>query len=293
MDATDHDRATHSGLLRLTSWATAAAVALTVASLASMSSAGSQRIGVAIASLSGNGVETRHVAQLTSRQPSIENERRSLNETLRLLASDRDRLATRVGSLERNIDDITGSIKSQTATRPAQSTAREPAANLYDALPAITADAPATKPADLPDWLANVPKPWPSPSSAREIAAVPSSNPFPRVTAAPPVRIAALPETQPVATGTSRTEFGIDIGSGSNLADVRILWNAARTQYGKQIGNLKPLVLKREDPAGGPDYRLIIGPFANAGAAARVCASLGSADVMCSTRTYQGERLAP
>jgi hypothetical protein len=72
-----------------------------------------------------------------------------------------------------------------------------------------------------------------------------------------------------------------------------LLWNAARTQYGKQIGGLKPLVLKREDPAGAPDYRLIIGPFANAGAAARVCAALGAADVMCSTRAYQGDRLAP
>ena len=283
MDATDQDRATHSGLLRLTSWATAAAVALTVASLASLSPTGSERVNVAIASLTGGGVETRQVAQLARRESDIENERRSLNETLRLLASDRDRLATRVGSLERNLDDITGSFKSQMARpSPARSQPQEPEADLVDSLPAIASDAPPVKPAAVPAWLANLPEPWATTEST-------SSNPFPPV----PARVSALPETTAPTTIASRTEFGVDIGSGSNISDVRLLWNAARTQHGKLIGNLRPLVVKREDARGGADYRLIVGPFANAGAAARVCASLGAADVMCSTRTYQGERLAP
>lgn len=287
MNATDQDRVTHSGLLRLTSWATAAAVALTVASLASLSQTGSQRVGVAIASLTGGGVETRQVAQLARREADIENERRSLNETFRLLASDRDRLATRVGSLERNLDDITGSIKSQIARpSPPKSQPQQPEADPLDALPEMTPDAPPDKAAAVPAWLANLPEPWPA--TAENTSGVPA-NSFPPV----PVRVSALPETTPPATVASRTEFGIDIGSGSNLGDVRLLWNAARTQHGRLIGNLRPLVVKREDARGGADYRLIVGPFANAGAAARICASLGAADVMCSTRTYQGERLAP
>jgi hypothetical protein len=91
----------------------------------------------------------------------------------------------------------------------------------------------------------------------------------------------------------SRTEFGIDIGSGSDLEEVRLLWNAAKARYGRLVGNLRPIVVRREDRAGNPDYRLVLGPLANASAAAKLCATLGAADTTCSTRPYQGERLTP
>jgi hypothetical protein len=113
------------------------------------------------------------------------------------------------------------------------------------------------------------------------------------------VRISALPvETQPAAATptpvvVNRTDFGVDIGSGSDLEEVRFLWNAAKTQHGRLLGNLRPIVVKRQDPAGNPDYRLVVGPLANAGAAAKLCAALGTADIMCSTKPYQGERLTP
>lgn len=279
------------GLVRLTSWATAAAMSLTVAALATLSPTGSQRVGVAIAALAGG--ETRQVAtQLASQQTDIDSERRSLNEAIRLLATDRDRLHNRVVSLERNLDDITGSIKSQIASRPMPETTSlqpGPAATAPETLPAIVGTEPA-KPADLPDWLANVPEPWPSPSAAIEFAPAP-----PPAEPAPPVRVAALPpESQPAPPPTvSRTEFGVDIGSGSNLEEVRVLWNAARAQHGRLIGKLRPIVWRREDRAGNPDYRLIVGPLANAAAAARLCGRLGAADVMCSTRPYQGEVFTP
>jgi hypothetical protein len=289
MDAPDHDRFDKVGQVRLTTWATAAAVALTIAALASLSPTGSQRIGVALAALTGGG-ESRQIAQLESRRADIENERRSLNEALRLLASDRDRLLTRVGSIERNLDDITGSIKSQNAPRPMPQTSnlQDRSTNALDSLPAITGDKPSSKPADLPDWLANVPEPWPSPTSALEIAPGPPPTPT-------PVRVSALPvETRPLgAMVVSRTEFGVDIGSGSDLEEVRLLWNAAKAQHGRAIANLRPIVVRREDRAGNPDYRLVLGPLVNAGAAAKLCATLGAADVMCSTRPYQGERLTP
>lgn len=279
------------GLVRLTTWATAAAVSLTVAALATLSTTGSQRVGVAIAALAGG--ETRQApAQLASQQADIESERRSLNESLRLLATDRDRLHSRVVSLERNLDDITGSIKSQLASRPMPETTSlqpESGAVAPETLPAIVGNAPAGPP-DLPDWLASAPEPWPSPSAATEFAPAP-----PPAEPAPPVRVTALPaESQPAPpSAVSRTQFGIDIGSGSNLEEVRILWNAARTQHGRLIGKLRPIVSKREDRAGNPDYRLIIGPLANAAAAARLCGRLGAADVMCSTRPYQGESFTP
>src|SRR3954453_10795152 len=134
MDARD-DRFDGVVIVRLTSWATAAAVALGIAVLAGLTPAGSQRIGTAIAGLAGGSV--RPPAQLAARQAEIENDRRSLNEALRLLASDRDRLMARVGSIERNLDDITGSIKSQIAARPAPETNSLQESPKVDALPAI------------------------------------------------------------------------------------------------------------------------------------------------------------
>jgi hypothetical protein len=287
MDARNHDRVGNVGIVRLTTWATAAAVALTVAALASLSPAGSQRIGTAVASLTGD--ENRPV-QLASRRTDMENDRRSLNEALRLLASDRDRLMARVNSIERNLDDITGSIKSQLGERPTPDTGSlQEGANGHESLPAIAGDRPA-KPADLPDWLANAPEPWPSPSSAMEFApAPPSTEP------APSVRVSALPaDAQGTApTVVSRTEFGVDLGSGSDLNEVRNLWNVAKARHGRIFGNLRPIVVRRHDRAGNPEYRLVIGPLSNASAAAKLCATLGAADIMCSTRPYQGERLTP
>lgn len=288
MDARD-DRFDGVAIVRLTSWATAAAIALGVAVLASLTPTGSQRIGTAIAALAGR--EVRPPAQLAAQQAEIEKDRRSLNEALRLLALDRDRLMTRVGSIERNLDDITGSIKSQIAARPAPETnslqdpPNQDPPNV-DALPAITARTSRT---DLPDWLANVPEPWPSPSSAMEFAPGPSSSP-----SAPSMHVGALPQAQPMApTVVSRTEFGVDIGSGSDLNQVRMLWTAAKARYGRTFGNLRPIVVRQEDRAGNPDYRLVIGPLSNASAAARLCATLSAADTVCSTRPYQGERLIP
>lgn len=294
MDASDQGRSAGVGIVRLTSWATAAAVAMTVAALASLSTAGSQRASIALAALAG-GEEPRQVTRVAARPADIESDRRSLNEALRLLASDRDRLLTRVGSIERNLDDITGSIKSQMSSRPMPETdsVQNPAASPYDALPVITGDRPFSRPVDLPDWIPNAPAPWPSPSSALEIAPGPPAAPA--TAPAPPVRVTALPaETQqPGSMVVSRTEFGVDLGSGSDLEEVRILWNAARAQHGRLLGNLRPIVVRREDRAGNPDYRLVVGPLANAGSAAKLCATLGAADVMCSTRPYQGERLTP
>jgi hypothetical protein len=165
------DRFDGIAIVRLTSWATAASIAVALAVLASLTPAGSQRIAAAVTAVAGG--EARQSTHML-RQADIESDRRSLNEALRLLAADRDRLMARVGSIERNLDDITGSIRSQMATRPrAETTSLQDPANV-EALPAITAKASPAKPRDLPDWLANVPQPWPSPSSAMEFAPGPS-----------------------------------------------------------------------------------------------------------------------
>ena len=284
MEARENDGFEDVGMVRLTTWATTAAIALTVAAVASLSPAGSERLTGALAALSTTPSRT-----LVQQQAEIENQRRSLNEALRLLASDRDRLMTRVGSLERNLDDITGSIKSQVAARPLPDEHSFKNTPVPETPQSIGAESPA-KPPSLPDWIANAPQPWPSPSSGVEF----SSGP-PAWTQAPAVRTSALPaqSATPGTTVVSRTEFGIDIGSGADVEEVRALWNTAKAQHGKLLGKLRPVILRTEDRTGNADYRLVIGPIANAAAAARLCATLGAADLTCATRPYQGERLPP
>jgi hypothetical protein len=275
MDTHDHRRLRPAGILRLTSWATAATAALALAALASITPTGSERVNVAIAALTGG--DARPATPAVARKGELETDRRSLNEALRLLAADRDRLMTRITSLERNLEDITGSIKNQ-AARAASADTGLPIPPIPD-IPTLNMEEPSSKRSDVPAWMSNQPTP-------ASDAGAPASFP-----AVPAARVAAAPaEAQPAA---SRNEFGVDIGSGSTLEDVRVLWNAAKSQYGKLIGNLRPIVVRREDRAGNPDLRLVIGPLANAGAAAKLCATLGAADVMCSTRPYQGERLTP
>ena len=285
-------------LMRLTSWATAAAVSLTIAGLTTVSTTGAQRMGIVIASLSGRGEAPQvSLAQLTPRASDVEGESRRFTEAIRRLASDRDQIMTRVGSIERNLDDITGSIKRQaglagplprdSSIQPGVTAATSAAAPEHAG--AIWAPRAVPEP---PEWLANAPEPWPSPSAGFDIALIPET----------PTRMAALPPT-PAASATpspaaaapapsaTRTEFGVDIGSGSNLDEVRALWNAAKTEHPRLLGGLRPIVAAREDNRGGTDMRLIVGPLANASAAAKLCVSLGAADVMCSTRPFVGQNL--
>lgn len=299
MVAPSKDRFDAAALVRLTSWGTAAAVSITIAMLATISSGGSQRMGVAIAALTGDG-EPRQVtaAQLVAQPADVESERRRLNEAIRLLAADRDRLLTRVVSIERNLDDITGSISRQAAgSQPLPaipSLQPAPSAAAPEASAAPVPQPPAPPPSSAaPGWISPGPAPWPSPSAAMEIAPLPPTPrepPATRVAAVPPPTAApaATPDAPATITGTG---FGVDIGGGSDLEEVTALWNAAKTQHPRLLAGLRPIYSVRPDRMGNSEMRLIIGPLPNAGAAARLCATLGAADVMCSTRPFEGQRL--
>ncbi len=291
MAARESNRLDKRALVRLTSWGVAAAVSLLVAGLSTISTTGSQRMGTAVTSLAGGDEPSQTtVAQLASRS-DVDAERRRMNEAIRLLAVDRDRMLTRVGSLERNVDDITGSINRQASPYGPfpQSSSLQPAAPMpaTPASPSVTSAAPPASAAP-PEWLANAPAPWPSLSSGFEMA------PLPQI----PTRMAALPPASTAAEAPSatppanRTEFGVDIGSGSNLDEVRALWATARTEHPRLLSTLRPIVAVREDKTGAADMRLIVGPLPNASAAAKLCASLGAADVMCSTRPFVGQNLS-
>jgi hypothetical protein len=99
------------GLLRLASWGCAAAAALMLAVL----SAGVGSKGVTVASPAPQVPAA--TVQLAPR-PSEDKATRQLAEAISGLAADRDRLVARIATIERNLEDVTGSIKQQRQAAP-------------------------------------------------------------------------------------------------------------------------------------------------------------------------------
>ena len=98
-------------LLRIVGWGTAAALALGVAVFAAQSPTGTERIQVA---LSGGAVVPQTPFAANNRtDPSVV----ALQAKLERLSSDRDRLEARLATLEHGLDDVTGSIRSQSEQR--------------------------------------------------------------------------------------------------------------------------------------------------------------------------------
>src|SRR5262249_6600369 len=100
-------------LLRLAIRGCAASGALMVAVISAYSTAGSHR--PAAAAPRDAAQISAITAQLVTRAGDMENETRRLSETVQALTADRDRLLARVASLERSLQDVTGSIKRQAA----------------------------------------------------------------------------------------------------------------------------------------------------------------------------------
>jgi len=147
-----------------------------------------------------------------------------LNDSLRTLAADRDRLMARVDQLERSLGDITASISKE---RPA-----------------------VTPPA--------------APPTVDEL---------------------------PVAASI-RTEFAVDVGGETSIIGLRTLWTSMRSNHAAPRG-LRPLVSVRDGAQPGTvELRLVVGPLANAAAAARLCAALAAKRVACQATIFDGQRLA-
>lgn len=272
-------------------WAGIAAVALGVAALAAQSQTGTQRLAV----ISGRdpGAMAQHPpapsrqAEPTARPAEPDAETRRLAEAVRQLAADRDRLLGRIEALERSLD-VTGSIpRDDGATR--DNAARESAA----------AAPPSAAPTLPPGWSL-------VPNTIPPAAGVPAI-PVPNANALPGGSAGQAPATAPGAAATSglsgseqaagsvatKTEFGVDIGGGPTFDGVRALWTSVRTTHPALFDGLRPVVAVREGgKSGGLELRLVVGPLSNAGAAARLCASLMAAGLACQPAVFDGQRFA-
>ena len=260
---------------RLGLWGGVAVIAVGAAALAAYSDAGSRRLAL--------GAPASEATERTgpgSRQADAD--ARRLAEAVRTLTADRDRLAARVSALEHNFDDVTGSVPSRVGERPA---AANPGASplppalapgaLFNAEPPRASSPPAGAPAPV-QTAALPPVPPPAASSGR---------------AAPIVPLAA--ETGAAASTATRTEFGIDLGSAATVEALRNLWTSIKGTHAPLLEGLHPVVAVRDGAKPGMvELRLVVGPLANAGVAARLCAALAAAGLACEPAVFDGQRLA-
>lgn len=228
-----------------------------------------------------------------------------LNDALRALSAERDRLEERLVKLEQSLGDITASIN-----------ARPPVPAPPPASPAPRiVEQPTPEPRPLPRVAAAPAQPAPSETAphgippagaidapggevflryvtAKPLVAPPSAAQAPMQIHANPIAREASSSAAPESSAT-RTEFGVDLGGEPNMNALRARWTNLRAGHAPIIGSLRPLVSVREgNRPGSVELRLIAGPVSNAGEAARICASLQTKGVNCVTAVYDGQRLA-
>lgn len=320
-----------AALARTASWGIAAATALLLAVLAGLSGSGAQRVAAAVSALSGSqATEAAAIAPVVKPPPAavvqpppqrsqFMAEARRLNEQVRLLAADRDRLIQRVAQLERDLEDVTGSIRRQEASARMQAESvelSEPAAAIAMATavwPPVPPQQPATAPWNEPASPAPAHEAAPSEAASEIVTGALSSPTAPAsTTPLPPPRPAsplaaethpsaesppAGPATPREAAGTAgpearRTTYGVDLGGAASLNRLRMLWQSLSTSESRLLEGLRPVTHVRAIRRGGrPDVRLIAGPLAGADHAARLCAAILDTGRFCEPAVFHGHRL--
>ena len=200
-------------------------------------------------------------AARTSKAPQLANqeaEQRRLAEAVRALTADRDRLAARLTVLERNLDEVTGSIPPAAAAKLPQPPA--------------------------PSVVASPPPPATPPVQASQPAQTNQA------------RVATghlATGTNAADSVATKTEFGVDIGGNASIEGLRSLWSTLKSAQPALFDGLRPVIAVREGQKPGViELRLIAGPLPNASIAARLCAALGVAGQSCQPAVFDGQRLA-
>jgi hypothetical protein len=188
-----------------------------------------------------------------------------LVEAVRLLTEERDRLLTRIGAVEQQVESITGSVARVSKVAEAASKAAEAAAaeRATSALLPLSADAPA----------ANEPT-----ASVNSAAAGPAGE---------------VTQELSASAIAGKSEFGLDIGGGTTIEALRVVWAKSRQQHASSLEGLRPIVHLRENRRGGTvELRLLAGPLPSAVAAAKICAKLNAVGAACRPAVFDGQRLA-
>ena len=244
---------------RLGAWSGIAILSVAAALVAAYTETGAHRLA------SGDSALARGAQSSAS-----ESETRRLADAVRVLTADRDRLAIRLSALERNLDDVTGAI----SNRPG-SAASDPAASPLP--PSLAPGPPAAAPSSV------VAAPTATMARAPQAAA-----------ASRPAALVPIP-ADAAATGSTatRTEFGIDLGTAATVDGLRNMWTSLKGTQAPLLEGLRPVVAVRDGAKPGTlELRLVAGPLANAGVAAKLCAALADAGLICAPAVFDGQRLA-
>lgn len=287
--AYQHERAFDmASLRRLAVWGGGATLALLLAVLASYSDANSRRLMAADGPKAG-----APPAQVASRLPEIDAQTQRLAAAVDGLAADRERLAVRIGTIERNLEDVTGAIKRQGADPSNAASATPPApAGTGAASPAAaptTRESAREAPKDAGKEVAMAPPL--DILAARQPATASEARP------APPEALANLPAIRSDETAAAdpspKVEFGVDVGGAVNFDGLRVLWISTKGSNAALFEGLYPVVAVRENSrTKNAELRLVAGPLANVEHAARLCANLSAARRYCQPVAFEGQRLA-
>jgi hypothetical protein len=283
-------------LWRLAIWGGLATFALFAAVITAYSNAGSQRQAASTASgQEAPGQETVQsrisAGEFPARSGETAEEIRHLAEAVRTLAADRDQVLTRIAALERNLDGVTGTIRRDRIANPPQASLQSPPQSPVAATGAAPAARPETSAAPVTEGTitpAQTPAPQPSgPSDAAQMAAPDAGN----RAEAPPANLArVIAPAEPLAAAGG---LGVDVGGAGNYEGLRTLWHTTKNSDPALLGELYPVVTVRENgKTHGVDLRLVVGPIADAEAAARLCTTLSAAHHYCQPVAFEGQRLS-
>jgi hypothetical protein len=276
-------RARWRGIWRMACWGGAAAAAVAAVTAASQTPTGAERLHLAFEQ-AREPDQPQAVAALPPRVVVDEAATKRLADAVRALAADRERLNARLASIERNFDDMTGSIKSVMRANAAVDSVKPPP----DTPPHPPALEPVASAPPAPPMTASVPAPAPPPPQPSEQQ--PQEN-----VPLPPVRVASAPSVEPSAepVAPAKLEYGIDLGAAVSAEAIRGEWAKVKANYGPLLTGLRPVAAPRQRASGNTDYRLLVGPFPTVAAAARMCARFNAARVVCRTAKFAGEDVAP
>ena len=276
-------------LWRLFGWGSAAAIALAAVAITSQTEAGSQRLQLALAYVSE---PVRAVARrLPPRAAETDAETQRLAAQVRELAADRERLTARIAMLERNLDDMTGSIKQQAAQAAAApaATAAAGAERAGHYARGHCRRAAAGRGAASPDAARDA-----GPHRNRRVLARtrrsrkprrPRPNRFRCRRSASPPRRRANPRPSRRASPNSASISAAP--PASKCCACR--WAAVKANFGPLLAGLAPARRAATARPAGIDYRLVVGPLPNAAAAAQLCARFAAARAACRPAKFDGD----
>lgn len=267
-------------LWRAGAWGGAALIALAALAVTTQTETGSERLQLAFAA------ESPPPAAPAPQAATESAETKRLESLVFALAADREAVTSRIASLERHIDDMTGSIKRQAAVAADTQTAAAPA-QIMPAPPPVAASAQTAAPAPQvstpPASAAEAAAPGKAATQAE--AAAPAAVPL------PPTRLAGIPPSAPAAEPARKPEIGIDLGGARNLDVLNARWAAVKANFGPLLGGLHALAARDPRP-GITNYRLLIGPLPTHAAAAQLCARFAAVRVTCRSAKFDGEEMA-